>query len=365
MGEKMKLKKNKSAGTRIAATTMLALLLGMAGAQQARAVSVSQAGVLFLKISPGARPGGMGEAFVAVADDATATWWNPAGLAFQNHSEVTLMHVNWLPQFKLSDLYYDFISYVHPVEDWGTFGANVIYLNLGKTERTDENNNKLGTFSSYEFAVTGSYGSKVTENVALGVNMRYIFSHLSDQGAGAEKGSGEASSIGVDIGVLLKGVIPYVSRLDIGANLSNMGPKVAYIDRAQADPLPTNLKIGFAYHLVDSPYNRLTLVGDANKELVYRNSDGSSEPFYTALYYAWGDGAFFPTLIYNAGMEYWYGDLVAIRFGYWNDDLGKVKPWTFGASLQYSLYRFDFSYVMAGEGHPLQDTMRFSLSFGF
>ncbi len=326
------------------------------------AASVSQAGVLFLKINPGARPGGMGEAFTAIADDATATYWNPAGLAWQDQNELTLMHVNWLPQFKLSDLYYDYISYVHPVEEWGTFGGNIVFLNLGETERRDENNQYQGTFSSYEFAATGSYGATMTENMALGVNCRFIYSHLSDRGAGNELGSGVATSIGVDLGWLWHTPL---EKLDVGANLSNMGPKVAYIDRAQADPLPTNLSLGVAYHIVDSPYNKVTLVGDLNKELVRRYDDGDSDPFYIAMFSAWSDGPFWTTMIYNVGAEYWYTDLIALRVGYWNDELGKVKPLTFGASLQYSLYRFDFSYVSAGEGHPLTDTMRFSLSIGF
>ena len=347
--------------TRMARVSILIALVLLLTGSTAHAVSVSQSGVLFLKISPGARPGGMGEAFVALADDASATWWNPAGLAYVKNDELTLMHANWLPQFKFNDLYYDFLSYVHQVPEWGTFGANIIFLNLGESTRTTETGDVVGTFSSYEMAATGSYGSMMTENTAVGVNMRFIFSHLSDRGAGAERGSGEATSVGVDIGWLWNTPI---RNLNLGANLSNMGPKVAYIDQAQADPLPTNLKFGFAYHLVKSPYNTLTLVGDVDKELVYVHDDGKSDPFYLALITAWGDGSF-NTMIYHTGMEYWYSDLVALRVGYWNDDLGKVKPITFGASLKYSLYRFDFSYVSAGEGHPLQDTMRFSLSIGF
>jgi len=344
-----------------------AALLLLTTTSSLQAASVSQAGVLFLKISPGARPGGMGETFVALADDASSTWWNPAGLAYAKHDELTLMHSNWLPQFKFNDLYYDFLSYVHLVPEWGTFGGNIIFLNLGESTRTDETGNQLGTFSSYELAVTGSYGSQMTENTALGVSMRFIFSHLSDRGAGAERGSGEATSVGVDIGWLWRTPL---RKLNLGANLSNMGPRVAYIDHAQADPLPTNLKFGFAYHIVDSPYNTLTLVGDVDKELVRIQKNGQPDPFYIAMVSAWGDHDgtmknFLNTMIYHTGLEYWYSDLVALRVGYWNDDLGKVKPITFGASLKYSLYRFDFSYVSAGEGHPLQDTMRFSLSIGF
>jgi len=332
----------------------------------AQASSVSQAGVLFLKITPGARPGGMGEAFVAVADDATATWFNPAGLAYIEHNELTMMHVNWLPQFKFEDLYYDFLSYVHQVPDWGTFGANIVFLNLGETERRDEANRYQGTFSSYEAAITGSYGTTLNRCMAVGVNMRFIYSHLSDRGAGQEQGSGVATSIGVDVGYLWHTPLP---RLTFGANLSNMGPKVSYIDVDQADPLPTNLKMGLAYRLVDSEYNKLTAVLDINKELVRRRANGESDPFYLALFTTWkadwNDAPFWKSMIINTGMEYWYSELIALRGGYWIDKLGHISAATFGASLRYHLYRFDYSYVSAGEAHPLTDTMRFSLSIGF
>ena len=64
----------------------------------------SEAGAIFLLISPGARAGGMGEAHVAVANDVYASYWNPAGLAFLEGSELALMHVNWLPNLA-DDLY--------------------------------------------------------------------------------------------------------------------------------------------------------------------------------------------------------------------------------------------------------------------
>jgi hypothetical protein len=359
--KKTKFSTGRRAGS-FALVILIAVFAILGTASTSHAVSVSQSGVLFLKISPGARAGGMGEAFVAVADDASATWWNPAGLAYVRNNEVTLMHSNWLPQFKFNDLYYDFVSYVHQVDDWGTFGGNIIFLNLGESIRTDETGNELGTFNSYEMALTGSYGSIISPTMSLGVSMRFIFSHLSDSGAGAEKGSGEATSVGVDIGWLWQTPL---DKLSLGANLTNMGPEIAYIDRAQADPLPTNLKFGLAYKLVDSPYNTLTFLADVDKELVRLDEDGDPDPFYLALVTAWSDGALMKTLIYHTGIEYWYSDLIALRAGYWNDELGKVKPITFGASLKYSLYKFDFSYVSAGEGHPLQDTMRFSLSVGF
>ena len=67
----------------------------------------SEAGAIFLLIAPGARAGGMGEAQVAVANDAYASYWNPAGLGFLEGQELAMMHVNWLPGLA-DDLYYEF-----------------------------------------------------------------------------------------------------------------------------------------------------------------------------------------------------------------------------------------------------------------
>lgn len=344
--------------------------------------AVSEAAVLFLMISPGARAAGMGEAFVALADDATAVFWNPAGLAFQQGKELSLMHANWLPQFG-SDLFYEFGAYKHHLEGIGTVGLNVTFLNLGKQIITDESGPEpLGEFSSYEMAFSATYGTKIMENWGVGLGLRYIRSNLSSVGAGAEKGDGRANAFAFDLATLYK--VPFLPALSFGANLSNMGPKITYIDAAQADPLPTNLKVGLAYKIVNSKYNKLTVTGDLNKLMVTRHADGTSDPFYKALVTSpWtivekerqnigsedDEKVVAERKIFNGilsgGAEYWYSDLIALRAGYYWDRPGKVEFMSFGAGIQYHLYRFDFAYVSAAEGHPLANTMRFSLTLGF
>ena len=82
----------------IAVLFVLQIFIGSLTAQ-------SEAGAIFLLIAPGARAGGMGDAQVAVANDAYASYWNPAGLGFLKGSEAALMHVNWLPGLA-DDMYY-------------------------------------------------------------------------------------------------------------------------------------------------------------------------------------------------------------------------------------------------------------------
>ncbi len=329
----------------------------------------SEAGVIFLKLAPGSRPAGMGEAFVAQADDAFATWWNPAGMAFIERQEVALMYVNLLPQFHLDDLYYSFVSYVQNIPDWGTVGGNIIFTNYGKIEGKDEYNQDTGTFHSYDAAFTAAYGSPINNKLGIGVAAKFIYSHLADQGAGAEKGSGIGTSMAVDLGIMYRQI--FTRGLTLAATLTNMGPAISYIDRAQADPLPMTIRVGASYKLLDSDFNRLTFNLDLQKELVDRYeggvNDGRAVPFYIALFTSWTNNDLeneVQGVIPNVGMEYWYSDLVGLRMGYYFDYLGDRKPVTFGFSLAYSSYRFDFGYVSAGEGHPLTDTMMFSLNLG-
>jgi len=338
------------------------LLVSGPGVVQAQ----SEAGVLFLLISPGVRAEGMGEAFVALADDASAVYWNTGGLAFQTGRELTIMHSNWLPQLA-SDIFYDFLAYKHHVPGLGTFGASITYLNLGEQNVTLETGPEVvDHFTSYDFAVSAAFGTLLSENLGVGLNMKIIRSNLAPLGVGKEKGKGQAWSFGVDIGVLYKA--PFLKGLSFGANLANMGPKIVYIDADQADPQPTNLKVGLAFRLLDQEYNKITLTADANKLLVRRYKDGRSDPFYKAIFTAWADEPIkeeFKDIISHVGLEYWYSDLFALRVGYWYDEIGKVKPYTFGAGLKYSLYQFDFGYIAAGQGHPLSDTMRFAFTIRF
>ena len=334
-----------------------------------------ESAVPFLLIAPDARPGGMGEAGVAMAENATAIWWNPAGLAFQYENpevdkkgEASLMHVKWLPQFNFSDLWYDFLAARYYVDDIGMIGVGITFLNLGKNVATDENGNELGTFDSKEYAFAVSYATKLKENLGIGVNLKFIKSDLTDKNlqVGSENRDGRSSSFAFDIGV--KWIPAYEifdNRLSIGANLSNFGPKMTYIDEEQADPLPTNLRFGFAYKLINDEFNQINIVYDANKLLVNRTTDGSDNVFKAVFYSAWTQDI--RKITHSLGAEYWYGNLIALRAGYFYEDskYGGRKFLTFGAGLKYYVFGVDFGYISASEDHPLSDTMRFSLLIQF
>ncbi|HNX01524.1 MAG TPA: PorV/PorQ family protein, partial [Candidatus Cloacimonadota bacterium] len=191
--------------------------------------AVSEATVLFLLIEPGSNAGGMGNAYVAKSDDAFAGWWNPAALAFNKKSQVALMHSNWLQSADINDIYYEYLGWDQYFEGIGTVGFNVIYMNYGEQEKTDESGQSHGNFQSYEFAATGSYGFLITEKLAGGLNFKYIYSKLAPTETGETgtnvKGSG--SSYAFDIALKFKDA--FIPRLDLGWNFAAAVGLVSWI----------------------------------------------------------------------------------------------------------------------------------------
>jgi len=427
----------------------------------------SEAGAIFLLIAPGARAGGMGEAQVAVANDAYASYWNPAGLGFLEGSELAMMHVNWLPGLA-DDLYYEFLAFRKKYPTLGTVGGHLIFLNLGEQIRTSETGDELGTFTSYMTAFSLSYGALISSNKSFGINTKISYQHLVEIGAGSERGKGTSVDFGFDLGYMHKEWL--LPNLTLGLNLSNLGPKVSFIDPDQADPQPTNLAIGLNYALVNGEFNKLNIVYDIDKLLVASypdmdwdgdgkiggyNEDGKesegldynsagkleiahTDPIYLAIFTSWvndwllgGDIDYGPSgpgngdkqiggyewvdidedgivdgnnemvetpgtpqddgwgkyneygiievgnaknrnisneldrLVHNIGLEYWYGKYFAIRSGLYYDKTGKINNPTFGIGLRFAGYGFDFGYTYGEQGHPLTNTMRFSLNMEF
>ena len=341
--------------------------------------SVSQPGALFLKIPVGVRSAGMGEAYTAVAEDASATWWNPAGLAFMRRSEISYMRSKYLPHYNLSHLRWHYYGSFHHIKEFGTVGVNFILFDYGDIQRTSEIGTDLGKFHTYDISATCACGFKVNENLALGLSLKFIYSHLSPLGSGQEKGSGIASVFAVDLSTLYKLNLSRLFyfpearffRFQLGANLANIGPKISYIDRANADPLPTNLRTGLAFIFQYQDYVKATMSYEVEKELVTRHSDDSTDPVYQAMFTSWyNDGGFMSPeereeFITHFGVEVWAMNIFALRFGHWNDPRGKVDANTWGLSLQYMIFRFDCSYLWAGKDHLMSDTKKIQFSLYF
>lgn len=346
-----------------------------------------QAAVPFLLLAPDSRGGAIGESGTGLADNSSAIFWNPAGIAFLTGQEVSITHSNWLPQFNL-DLFYDYLTYRNYIEELnGSVTASITYMNYGEFVRTLDSPDPLGTFRAFDAALTVGYATKVHSDWGLGFNFRIIHSNLSDQPVGQEQGKGVATTVSFDLAGMWRPsslVIPFIdedigNKLSIGMNLSNLGPKIFYIDKAQADPIPTNLRLGFAYQIFSDEYNSLTYTLDFSKLMVSRDTTGKSDEFYKALFTSWTNRPFneeIRDVVTSMGLEYWYGQpgdfLFAIRSGFFYEDpsFGNRKFMTLGAGIRYDIYGFDFSYITTsvfkdGEKHPLDDTLRFTFLVGW
>ncbi len=359
--------------------TMMFVLAGAAmiaiGSESALAQGGTSA-VPFLLISPNSRASGMGESGAGLADDAGSVYWNPGGLGFLKGNEVSITHANWLPQFHLADLFYDYLNYRQDVPEWGgSIAGSVTYLNLGEFTITDETGPvPKGTFKAFEVAATVGYGTTITDTWGIGMNLRFINSSLSPVGTGQEQGNGIAYDMSFDIATLYKPksiVIPFTDVdlgdcFSIGANLSNLGPKVTYIDAAQADPLPTNLRVGIGITPIKDEFNSLSIAIDFSRLLVERHGV-TSDALPKSLITSWtgpGWNNVLRSTQTSAGIEYWYNKLIALRMGYFYEDpdYGNRKFMTFGAGIRYDMYGFDFSYDSASDiDSPLSDTLRFTL----
>ena len=341
--------------------------------------------VPFILIEPDSRSGGMGETGVAIADNVWATFWNPAGLAFQKGSEIAMTRTNWLPALGLSDLWIAHLAYKQPVEDLdGMAGVQLTYMNYGQFTRTSDSPDAIGTFNAYELALAATYSTKLSDQLGIGTSARIIYSHLANQGAGQEQGSGTATGFCFDIGLLYRPAVLRIPLTDIdlgksisfGMNIANIGPKMSYIDRAQADPLPMELRLGIAYKILESDYNNMTFTYEVSRLLVTQYGDttsNSTDEFYKAFFTTWTTGNISEQIRRfdsGLGLEYWYGSpkLIGLRVGYFYEDPreGNRKYMTFGAGLRYDLYAFDFGYISASEtGNPLDGTLRLTVSIGW
>jgi len=316
----------------------------------------AQTAAISLSIPPDGRANGMGEAYVALADDASATWWNPGGLAFLDKKEASLSYAKLVPDLA-DDVFIMFPAMAKPNVLGGTLGLSVIYLSYGTSPATSATGEDLGNFTSYEIAPTVSYGTKFTNAVGFGVSAKYVRVSLSPKIAGLPS-AGEGSTIAFDGGILVK--VPG-DMVNIGLAVQNLGPNISFLNADQSDPIYRNAKLGFAIKPYDRNQFKATVIGDVNQLLVrgeVKETDGSIKRPYQKP-------------IFNGGGEIAYeGEVgLALRGGYVHDADGSIKDWTYGLGIGYQKLDFDFASIPGandpGSGQKLARVSKFSLGVRF
>ena len=323
--------------------------------------SSSEAGAVFLIIYPGARPNGMGAVFTGISNDAIATYYNDAGMAFQTKSDISLMHANWLPGL-FPGMYYEFFSLVHPLKN-GVLGGNIIYLTTGNTEGTDDLGNKIGEWTTWDASVKISYATKLSKNLGVGIGAKIIYSFLAPvdvirqlYGRSIRYG-GSGNSWAFDASTFYS----INAKTKAGLSVQNIGPGITYIEAGLADPLPWTLRLGISREIFSNKDgNSLLLAGELTKILVGLKSEldsiqKDSKGGFTYLYQDTWKGL---------GAEYTLGGTFTLRMGYFADAIGKRKGYTFGGGIKFKKLRFDLG-IDSKLYEFLTDNYRMSLHFTY
>jgi hypothetical protein len=302
------------------------ILLAMLGGPRApeclaKSGSAGTRSAQFLKLGLGGRAAAMGGAFVGLADDASAVYWNPAGLAGADRTELGFMHLAWL-----QEIAYEYFALVWPVKKRGAVGFGISYLHMDKLQGRDRYGEPTSDFSAGGMAITLGFGREITGGLLLGGSIKSIDERIDDR---------NAFGLAFDFGCLYR---TPVENLFLGGVIQNWGKDMAFVEESFG--LPRIFRLGASYRrsLAGNPVNLgLDVSFPADDE--------------TCL---------------HSGIEYIYENTIAARMGYNNgSDLGSRAGLSFGLGLAVTrsqIYRIDYAFVpqgVLGSSH----TFSFSISF--
>jgi opacity protein-like surface antigen len=312
----------------------------------------------FLKISVGA-PTGMGDAFTGIADDASATFYNPAGLAHIGTREVFFNHIAWI-----AGITHEYISGILPVRNVGTFGISITSLNTGGIEQTTIDNptsparEDEGTglvYDASDMAIGLTYARLITDKLAFGFSAKGITERIWEI---------SSSAVGVDLGLLYntgwRSLRIGAAVANFGSDMTFSGQNLNFVDTTlpanpaasyQTTPsaLPIMFRFGLGYNLIETADNKLVL----GLDLVHPSDINETV---------------------NIGLEYGILGRYFLRAGYvWNTDISyqQAVGWnqgiSAGAGLAFSPVKnlnLKLDYGYRNQGY-LGGTHRVTLSVGF
>jgi len=354
-------------------------------AQSTNKLNVVTTAVPFLRISPDARTGGMGDLSVATSPDANSGFYNLAKIPFnESQAGIGVTYTPWLKDLGLNDVYLASLSGYYKFDENQAINASVRYFSLGNIQFTDNLGNDLNSFRPKEFGIDVGYSRKLSDKMGMGVGLKYIYSNLA--GGAATNGSNYKAGTAVagDLGFYYQGTNDIGTGWAFGAALTNLGSKIAYTDNAdQKDFIPANLGFGTTYTKVFDEQNKISFGVDVNKLLVptppatgdqaaldeYRKQGVVNSWFSSFSDAPGGASEELKEFQFSIGGEYWYNNQFALRTGYFWEDAtkGNRKYFTMGIGIKYNIFGLNFSYLIpSGSGvnrNPLSNTLRFSLLF--
>jgi long-subunit fatty acid transport protein len=298
--------------------------------EQRAGISTAQ----FLKIGVGGRATAMGDAFVAVANDVSALYWNPAGLTQFSENQVMFAHNQWVV-----DINHDFIGAVYHLDDENTFGVSLTSLSMDEMKVTTEYA-PFGTGEYFGFSDLGiaiSYSKKMTDQFSFGASVRYIEESLDRL---------KMRGIMIDLGTYywtgLGSTRFAVAVTNFGNDLAPDGEVVLVGNRTNSEwqsfSPPTMFRIGFALEPYEDNENRIT----TSIQLNHPNDNSENV---------------------SLGAEYVWNNMFFARAGYKiNVD---EQDFTFGAGVKVpvSIANISVDYAFANFAR-LGSVHRFSITLG-
>ena len=337
--------------------------------------------VPFLRISPDARAGAMGDAGIAVSPDANAQYWNIGKIPFSEKTYgVSATYTPWL-----KDLVPDiFLAYLSGFAKFGenqeqAISGSMRYFSLGNINYTNIQGASTGTGMPREYAFDLGYSRRLSEFLSAGLSMRYIHSaiasgvNLTTIGSDYKPGNAFAADLGMYYTKAIEKDFDHINRFSFGAVLSNIGSKITY-NSNRRDFIPMNLGVGAAYTSQMDEFNSITFALDLNKLLVpnlqYTGVD-TQMSIVNGIVNSFKTGDQLKLITASIGAEYWYQNMISFRAGYYYEDQtnGDRQYVTCGLGVRYNVFQLNASYLVPqGSGitrNPLSNTLRFSLMFEF
>jgi hypothetical protein len=368
----------------VVVTLLLCISISSVKAQNADKINVVTTAVPFLRISPDARSGGMGDLSIATSPDAAASYFNLCKVPFNElNAGVNVTYTPWLKNL-VNDVYLASVSAFYKVDEYSAISGSLRYFSLGSIQFTNENGQSLGSKNPRELGFQAGYSRRLSDKLGIGIGMKYINSNLA---SGTYNGSTykAGSAVAADLGLYYSGHNEAGDGWAFGAALTNLGSKIGYTDNAeQKDFIPANLGLGTTYTKVIDESNKISFGLDVNKLLVptppgqnatpeqydaYRRKSVVSSWFSSLGDAPDGFSEELKEFQISVGAEYWYNNQFAIRAGYFheNETKGNRRFFTAGAGLKYNVFGLNFSYLVpTGSGvnqNPLSNTLRFSIVF--
>ncbi len=318
---------------------IVTLITAIASVSFAQTQKTGTTAAQVLKFNVGPRAIGMGGAFTAVSDDISSMYWNPGGTANIEFNEAFFNHTSLY-----ADVRHDFAAIASHLSDFGTVGAFVSVLSMDEMMvRTEEAPEGTGEYFNSGAIVIGiNYSRYLTENFAIGGNLKYINEsiwHMS------------ATGFAVDIGTMYK--LPLFNELRIAASISNFGTKMQLsgrdvtkiIQSGAGDQnlintnieldrfdLPLLFRFGLSADVIKDGTSKLTTSVDAihpNDHTEYVNA-GAEYSWNEIVYLRAGYNSLFEKdtekgLTLGFGLHYRIIDMVKVKLDYAYQDFGRLK----------------------------------------